>query len=105
MPRTGVMITVITRMIVRPEKRKEFVQTILGMVDPSRQRDRCVSRDFYQDTRNEDRFVLLEQWEKRTDLDEHFRSDWFHILLGTRNLLREAPHITVGVLAHPSLMS
>ncbi len=99
------MITVITKMIVRPEKRREFVQTILAMVDPSRKRDGCLSRDFYQDARNEDRFVLLEQWEKRTDLDDHFRSDWFHVLLGTRNLLREDPQIMVSMLAHSSLMS
>lgn len=99
------MITVITKMIVRPEKRKEFVQTILAMVDPSRKRDRCLSRDFYQDARNEDRFVLLEQWEERTDVHDHFRSDWFHILLGTRNLLREDPQIMVSVLAHPFLTS
>ena len=97
------MITVITKMTVRPEKRREFVQTIQAMVDPSRKHNGCLCREFYQETHNEDWFVLLEEWDTREDLDQHFRSDWFHILLGTRNLLREEPQIRVGWLSHACL--
>ncbi len=98
------MITVVTKMIVRPEKHREFVQTILAMVDPSWKQNGCLSREFFQDTRNEDCFVLLEEWETRKYLDHHFRSDWFHVLLGTRNLLQEEPQIKFSLVSHSALM-
>lgn len=93
------MIAVIMKMIVRPEKRREFLQTILAMVDPSRKQNGCLSREFYQDTRNQDSFVLLEEWKTRKDLDDHFRSDWFHVLLGARNLLQGEPQIKFSLLS------
>ena len=89
------MITVITKMTVRPEKHREFLQTILALVDPSRRQSGCLSRDFYQDTCQEDSFVLLEEWESGKDLNRHLRSDWFHILLGTRNLLQDEAQMKV----------
>lgn len=88
------MITVITKMTVRPQKQREFVQTILAMSDPSRKHSGLLRRDFYQDARNECRFVLMEEWKTRDDLDGHLRSEWFHILLGTRSLLEQEPQIT-----------
>ena len=89
------MITVITKMTVRTEKHREFVQTIQTMVDPSRRQNGCLCRDFYQDRQNENSFLLLEEWETSEDLDHHFQSDWFHILLGARNLLLEEPEMKV----------
>ncbi len=89
------MITVITKLTVRPEKHREFVQTIQTMVHPSRRQNGCLRRDFYQDSQNENSFLLLEEWETSTHLDHHFQSDWFHILLGARNLLQEEPQMRV----------
>lgn len=98
------MITVIIRMTVRPEKHREFVQTIHGMIDLSRKQSGRVSREFYQRTGNEHAFVLLEEWETAEDLDDHLRSDWFHILLGTRNLLEEEPEMKFSSFSHATLM-
>jgi quinol monooxygenase YgiN len=93
------MITVLMKMTVRREKRREFLQTILAMVDPARRESGCVSRDLYQDAHDENSFLLREEWKTQQDVDRHFRSDWFHILLGARNLLREEPRIELGLLA------
>jgi quinol monooxygenase YgiN len=99
------MITVIVKMTVRPEKRKEFLQTILAMTDPSRKQKGCTSRELLQDTGNEDSFVLLEEWETRAELDRHVRSDWFRVLRGTRDLLCEEPHLKLSLLSHAVPMS
>jgi len=99
------MITVIVKMTVRPEKRKEFLQTIVVMTEPSRKEKGCLSRGFYQDTGNQDSFVLLEEWATKADLDRHVRSDWFQILRGTRDLFCEEPHVRFSLLSHAVPMS
>lgn len=98
------VITVFIQMRARPEKRREFIQTILAMTEPARKQKGCLSRHLYQDTRDEDSFVMLEEWESKRDLDHHVRSDWFHILLGTRNLLQEEPVIKLSSLSYADLL-
>ncbi len=98
------VITVFIHMRARPEKRREFLQTILAMTEPAMKQTGCLRRHLYQDTRDEDSFVMLEEWETRADLDRHVRSDWFHILLGTRNLLQEEPQIQFSLFSHADLL-
>jgi len=43
---------------------------------------------------------LIQEWETREDLDDHLKSDRFSVLLGTKSLLCEAPHIEIHTVSH-----
>jgi quinol monooxygenase YgiN len=76
-----------------PEKRKELVQTLLGMIEPSRKAKGCISHQVYQNLDDDNLFILLEEWQSQEDLDARLRSDQFSALLGAMNLLSEAADI------------
>jgi quinol monooxygenase YgiN len=45
---------------------------------------------------NDNGFSLVEMWNKREDLDDHFRSDQFTVLMGARILLSQPSEITMS---------
>ncbi len=87
------MIIVILRMIVRPEKREEFIKTIRMMLEPTRVEAGCKSCCFYQDVSSENAFLFVEQWESQLDLDNHLRKRSFKKMLFLMDLLSESPEI------------
>ena len=66
------MIVATLRMTVRPGEREEFLKTIQSMLGPVRAEPGCVSYDFYQDTEDENSFILVEECKKKTDFDRQF---------------------------------
>ena len=87
-----------------PEKRKELLQTIKPLLTRIRQEKGCLSSRFYKDIDDYDRFVLVEEWESRKYLDNHFKSDIFGVLLGALNLLGEPPEIRLNVVSNSAGM-
>ena len=85
------MIVVGIRMNVIPEKQKELVQTLLSMIASMKQEPGCLNYSLYCNMEDRNLLNVLEEWQTREDLDCHFRSEMFGILLGTRTLLSE-PH-------------
>jgi hypothetical protein len=45
-------------------------------------------------------FSLIEAWETREDLNDHFKSDRFSVLLGTKSLLCEPHQIAIHTVSH-----
>ncbi len=85
------------RMKARSEKRKELLQTILALAGQTREEKGCMRWHFYQDVEDDNAFVLTQEWESQGDLDEHFRSEAFDVLLGGVNLLCDPPEIGLSV--------
>ena len=85
------MIVVKIAMNVLPEKQKELVQTLLSMIGPMEKEAGCLSYALSCDIEDKNLLNLLEEWQTRKDLNHHFRSELFGVLLGTRSLLTE-PH-------------
>ncbi len=59
------------------------------MVEPTGKETGCLSYAFFCDIEDNNRFNLLGEWETREDLDNHFRSRRFSVLLGSKSLLRK----------------
>ena len=59
----------------------------------------CVGWHFSQDVEDENAFVLAQEWESQGDLDEHFQSETFEVLLGGANLLCDPPEIGVRLFS------
>jgi len=94
------MIIVKITMTARPEKRKEVMQTLLSMVEPTLKEKGCLSYQVFQDIEDENLFSLIKEWKTREDLDRHLRTDRFGVLLGTRILLNEQQSIQIHTISH-----
>ena len=92
------MIAVRLTMKAVPEKRKELVQTLMGMIEPSRKVKGCISHNLYQNLEDDNLFILVEGWKNQEDLDIRLRSDQFSALLGAMNLLSEATDIQFSTI-------
>ena len=55
------MIIVIITMTARPEKRKEVMQTLLSMIEPTLQEKGCLSYQVFQDIDDENVFSLIQR--------------------------------------------
>lgn len=74
------MLINVTRISVKPEKRKELYQTILPLLDPIRRGNGCLTYNFYSDVGDNCESLLLGEWESETDLKEHLKSAQFALL-------------------------
>jgi quinol monooxygenase YgiN len=94
------MIIVRITMTARPEKRKEVMQTLLSMIEPTLREKGCLSYQAFQNIEDENVFSLIKEWETREDLDHHMRSDRFGVLFGTKILLTEQQNIQIHTISH-----
>jgi quinol monooxygenase YgiN len=94
------MIIVRITMNVRPEKRKEVMQTLLSLIEPMRQEKGCLDYHVFQNIEDENSVSIIEEWKAREDLDRHMRSDRFGILLGTKSLLKDKQRILIHTISH-----
>ena len=72
---------------VHSNKQKELTQTLLALAGRVRKEVGCVSSRISRDMENENVLWIFEQWQSRTDLDTHLRSDNFRVLRGALKLL------------------
>ena len=68
--------------MVKPEKRKELVQTIRRLLGPIKTVKGCRTIRFYLDTADKNSSLLLSEWETESDLERYVRSNDFAILRG-----------------------
>lgn len=92
------------RMIVRPERRSDLLETIRGMLEPVRVERGCLSYRFYEDVENRNAFILLEKWATQEDLKSHIRTDNQRRLLALMDLLSEQPELRYNTVSHTAGM-
>jgi len=78
------MIVIKITMNTITSKQLEMSQTLLSMIEPTERAAGCISYGVFCDTKDKNRFCLLEEWKTREELDQHFESHQFSILLGTK---------------------
>jgi quinol monooxygenase YgiN len=81
------MIVNTTRIIVQPEKRREFVQTMRRLLDPLKKARGCRTLDFYLDATDENSTLLVSEWETERDLNRYLKSHDFAVLRGAITVL------------------
>ena len=94
------MIVYTTRITVLPENRKELFQTIWSLLDPIRCEAGCMTYRLYEEAGRENSFVLIGEWETQADWENHFRSDYFAVLLGSIMILSLRPNLEFKLLSH-----
>lgn len=88
------------KMIVRPERRSDFLETMRSVLEPVRVERGCLSYHLYQDIENRNAFVLLEEWATQEDLERHIRKDSQRRLLALMDLLSEQPEVRFNTVSH-----
>jgi quinol monooxygenase YgiN len=81
------MIVNTLRITLRPEKRREFFQTIGRLLDPIKKAQGCLAFRCYVDSNDENSSLLIGEWETESDLNKYLRSDDFAILQGAIKIL------------------
>ncbi|NTU43099.1 MAG: antibiotic biosynthesis monooxygenase [Nitrospirales bacterium] len=97
-------IVVTLRMNVLPEKRSDLIETIRGMLEPTRVERGCMSFRLYEDIENRDAFVLLEEWATQKDLESHLHTENQQRLLMLMDLLSEQPELRFNTVSHTTGM-
>ena len=97
-------IPVTLKMIVQPGRRSDFLETMRGMLEPSRVERGCLSYRLYEDVENRNAFVLLEEWATQEDLERHISKDNQRRLLALMDLLSEQPEFRFNTVSHAAGM-
>ena len=92
------------RMLPAPGSRAEVLRALAAQLGPTRVQPGCLRCDLYQAVEDPEAIVLVEEWERGKDLERHLRSDWFRILRGACNLLREEPQMQFSVVSRTAPM-
>jgi len=85
------------KMVTSPKKRTEFLQTLETLRYSTCQPDSgCIGYRFFQEGENENRVILILEWQTQEKLTAFRNSDQYKILLGAISLLCESSEITTG---------
>ena len=63
-----------------PQKRLEFIQTAVDVIDSTRNEKGNISANIYKNIGDENVLFILYEWETAEDLDRYIRSDYFRAL-------------------------
>lgn len=96
------MILVTIRMKVIAEKRMELSQTIASLSGSIRDEKGCRRCDFCRSLEEENRLLLIEEWDTEKDLMIHLKSDHYKVLRGAMNLLQEPCETLFHTGFHPA---
>ena len=84
---------------MRPEKRKEFFQTVRPLLEPIRNEKGCMAYGLFVDANDENSSLLIGEWLTQEDWSNHLRSHDFAILLGAMTVLGSPESIEIRLLS------
>jgi quinol monooxygenase YgiN len=87
-----------SKMIARPEKRKELSQTLQSIIAQVRNKPGSLHSGFYQNIEDENEFLLVEEWSSQEDFYAHSQSDLFTVLKGTGSLMQRPMEVVTHAL-------
>jgi len=67
-------ITVVARLISKPDKIDETRQALIGLIEPTREEKGCVFYDLIQNNLDETDFTFIEEWTCDDALDAHLQT-------------------------------
>jgi quinol monooxygenase YgiN len=64
----------------------------------------CLFCGYYQDVKNENDFLIVEEWANQKDSDDHLRSDIFTVLVGAGSLMQQPPEIMIHTVRRSTVL-
>ena len=93
------MITVNLRMKASHKRRQDFMNSARLILGPTRIQPGCISCRLYQDLDEPDAVFLVEEWESRINLDRHFNSNQYRIILSLMEASDRFPDIKINTIS------
>ncbi|MCG2752774.1 MAG: antibiotic biosynthesis monooxygenase [Desulfobacteraceae bacterium] len=91
-------------MKVFSEKHKELSQAMTCLAGSIRTEKGCGRCDFCQNLEDEDDLLLLEEWDTRENLEHHMQSEYFKVIRGAANLLKEPCEMRFHTLSNQNTL-
>jgi quinol monooxygenase YgiN len=85
------MIIFTLSFMVSSSKRKDVISLFDSLVGPLSVKPGCIRVALLSDVNVHEDLLLLEEWQSRTDLEKHIRSDEFRKILAVMDLADESP--------------
>lgn len=89
------------RMDVLAEKRIEFMQTIVSLVDAMKMEKGCARCYCCQNIEDENELILMQEWDTQADFEGYRKSGPFKILEGSLILLAKSHEMTFHQILRP----
>ena len=96
------MMIVIIRGTAYPNKCQELVQTFASLARKMRRVPGCLSLHFSRDIEDENTFYCVEHWQTREEMNAHFLTELFTVLLGGLELLCASQDMQVYTVSRRS---
>ena len=96
------MMIVIIRGTVYPNKCQELMQTFASLARKMRREHGCLSLHFSRDIEDEKIFYCVEHWQTQEEMNAHFRTELFTVLLGGLDLLCASQDMQVYTVSQRS---
>ena len=71
------MITIVARNNLKKGQKAVFMEIARELVNKSRQEPGCLSYDLYEDAKDEESMVFIENWKDDAAIQAHFASEHF----------------------------
>lgn len=75
------MVNIVAQFFIQEGKLEEALKVITELVEKTRQEAGCIKYEVYQDDKDSNHLILLEEWESQAILDKHSASDHFKALV------------------------
>lgn len=85
------MLMSTARDFIRTDSLEEYRRLIFGLIDGTRSEKGNISYTLYEDTEHAGEFVIIERWESKAALEEHFRTPHFTEIVPKIQLLQTKP--------------
>ncbi|MGM0436636.1 MAG: putative quinol monooxygenase [Bacillota bacterium] len=89
------MIKVVAKSVVKKEKIEEYKEMVNELIEKTRNEDKNISYELYQDVDNPQILTFIEEWEDHKGLEKHMSSDHFKKIVSQLNELRETSEVNV----------
>ena len=93
------MITVHLRIKVSHKRRQDFMNSARLILGPTRIKPGCISCRLYHDLDEPDAVFLVEEWKSRKELERHFDSDQYRIILSLMEASDRFPDIKINTIS------
>jgi quinol monooxygenase YgiN len=93
------MHIVTLRIQVPRNQRKIFLDAAQMVVGPTQVQPGCISCRFCQDLNDPDVVILVEEWQTRKELDRHFNSELYRIVLSLVDMSEKPPEFKLCTIS------
>ena len=82
-------VHVLAQFQIKPDRIDDFLSAVEPCINLTNEEKGCVTYNIHQDRANGNKFMMIEEWESRADLDAHLETDHVKALLGAMESLAE----------------